>query len=113
MTWSLHENILYFGKLGADNLLLMLVGLLHLLIWVRKRKEGFRRLRAKLFEAIFFLGYGFTHDLYRYKPLRPLLLYDMNYTTYRIIILLVLLIPLYIQLLSDIKALYFKNSCSH
>lgn len=110
LTWNWQENILFYGKIGADNLLLMLVGLLHMLIWLKKRHSGLKRMREELFEAVFFLGYGLLHDLYRFKAIRPFILSNRSFTLYNTIILVLLLLPLYVQLLSDIKALYHKPS---
>ena len=107
MTWDLYDNILFYGKIGADNLLLILVGVLHLLIWLKRRKDGLRRIRQELCEAIFFIGYGLAIDLYRYQFLRKHLVLSGNFTIYKITILIALLTPLYIQLIGDVKRLYF------
>ena len=106
MNWT-PQNMLYFGKLGADNLLLILVGVLHLFIWLKKRKSGYRRMREELFEAIFFVGYGLIKDAYRIKAIRPYLIWNWNFVLYQSLIVFALLLPLYIQLIGDIKRLYF------
>ena len=97
---------IYFGKLGADNLLLMLCGALHLVAYWLKSGQG-RRLDAM--EGVFFLVYGFTHDLYRFKPLRPYLLINHSFVVYRSIVLCACLLPVYIQLVIDIHALLIKR----
>ena len=64
------ETAAFFGKVGADNLLLMLIGIEHIVLFVLKWSEGkhYRRLWLYLYEGAFFIGYSFFNDIYiRYK----------------------------------------------
>lgn len=108
--WSFTENAIFFGKLGADNLLLMAVGVLHLIIWWMMRNRGYHRIRAELYRGIYFIGWGFLHDLYRYKAIRIYFLYNRSFVLFQIVTLFVFLLPVYIQLIGDIKRLFKQRT---
>ena len=86
----------YVGKIGADNFALMVVGVLFAVHYIYNRQPLF------LCCAIHFFTYGLLFDLYRVKFFRPYLIFNLNFTIYRSIILVVCLIPLYMQLMIDI-----------
>lgn len=86
----------YVGKIGADNFALMLIGALFAVHYYFDRQPLF------FCCAIHFLTYGFLFDLYRMKFFRPYLIFNLNFTAYRSIILVVCLVPLYAQLMIDI-----------
>ena len=90
-----YQNI-YVGKIGADNFALMVIGVLFAVRYYFNRQYIF------LCCAIHFLAYGFLFDLYRVKFFRPYLIFNLNFTAYRSIILIVCLLPLYAQLMIDI-----------
>ena len=90
-----YQNI-YIGKIGADNFALMLIGALFAVLYYYERRF------LLLCCAIHFFTYGFLFDLYRMKYFRPYLLFNLNFTAYRSIILVVCLVPLYTQLMIDI-----------
>jgi uncharacterized membrane protein YGL010W len=97
------ETTLFYGKIGVDNLLLMSVGLLYLAVYALKRQEGnFQRLHVDLSAGLFFLLWGFSLDLYRFKALRPYLLYNFSFQPFKTLALVVTLLPLYISLLESL-----------
>lgn len=97
------ENAVYFGKVGADNLLLIVVGLLFLVLYLLKRQEGnFARLKVDLCNCFFFLTWGFFNDIYRFKPLRNFLLMHYSFQPYKTLLLIVTLAPLYYYLIDSI-----------
>lgn len=86
---------LYVGKIGVDNFLLILVGVLYLAAYYQTQRD---HADADLHwrTAIFFLVYGFTFDLYRLKSLRQYLLFGgMNFQLFRSGVLLLSLLFLY------------------
>ena len=86
---------LYAGKIGVDNFLLILVGVLYLAAYYQTQRD---HADADLHwrTAIFFLVYGFTFDLYRLKSLRQYLLFGgMNFQLFRSGVLLLSLLFLY------------------
>ena len=85
----------YVGKIGVDNFLLILVGVLYLAAYYQTQRD---HADADLHwrTAIFFLVYGFTFDLYRLKSLRQHLLFGgMNFQLFRSGVLLLSLLFLY------------------
>lgn len=107
----------YVGKLGADNLLLICVGLLFfLLYWLKKHDGQYERLKLYFWAGFFFSFYGFFYDLYRIKPLRPYLIYHFTLQPYKTISLLISLLPLYYYLIDSIvrllKARYMRRKKS-
>ena len=85
---------LYTGKIGIDNLLLIVVGLLYFYVYYQNRQAPLADLHWRT--AIFFLVYGFTFDLYRLKSLRQYLLFGgMNFQLFRSGVLLLSLLFLY------------------
>jgi len=111
-------SMLYWEKLGVDNLLLIVTGLLNLWLYLAKRREAirvqgrpYRRLRLELCYSIFFLGYGLTYDLYRVQPLRNFLLLNYrSFVLFRVATLLVLILPIYMELISSIVNVYKSRS---
>lgn len=86
---------LYAGKIGVDNFLLILIGVLYLAAYYQTQRD---HADADLHwrTAIFFLVYGFTFDLYRLKSLRQYLLFGgMNFQLFRSGVLLLSLLFLY------------------
>ena len=86
---------LYVGKIGVDNFLLILVGVLYLAAYYQtQRDHADTDLHWRT--AIFFLVYGFTFDLYRLKSLRHYLLFGgLNFQLFRSGVLLFSLLFLY------------------
>lgn len=85
----------YVGKIGIDNILLVCVGLLYLCAYIQFQRD---HVDADLHwrTSIFFIVYGMTFDLYRFKPLRPfLLLNTANYQLYNSAVLMFSLLFLY------------------
>lgn len=112
MTESLIEALTikspYIGKLGLDNLLMMLAGVLYFVLYALYMREGkhWRRLRLYLYQGMFYLVFGFAWDLYRVESLRTALLMNgLNYLPYRLGVLLLALGPVIVELVSSIKAL--------
>ena len=86
---------IYVGKIGVDNFLLILVGVLYLAAYIQTQRD---HADADLHwrTAIFFLVYGFTFDLYRLKSLRRYLLFGgLNFQLFRSGVLLLSLLFLY------------------
>ena len=97
------DYAIFYGKVGADNLLLMLVGVLFFVLYALKRQEAhYDRLKIYLCSGLFFVFYGFSCDLYRLKFLRPFLLSNFSFQPYRTLILLASLLPLYFYLIESI-----------
>lgn len=104
------ENAIFYGKIGVDNLLLMLVGLLFFVLALLRRKDAAPDiLRIALASGAFFCLYGFGNDLYRYKLLRPYLLINQNFQPFRTLIVLASLLPLYVCLIDSIVRLIYKR----
>ena len=85
----------YVGKIGIDNFLLILVGVLYLAAYYQTQRD---HADADLHwrTAIFFLAYGFTFDIYRLKSLRPYLFFgSKNFQLFRSGVLLLSLLFLY------------------
>ena len=85
----------YVGKIGVDNFLLILVGVLYLAAYYQTQRD---HADADLHwrTAIFFLVYGSTFDLYRLKSLRHYLLFGgLNFQLFRSGVLLFSLLFLY------------------
>lgn len=94
---------LYVGKIGIDNVLLMTVGVLFFILYTLKRQEAkYDRLLIYLYSSFFFLGYGFMFDAYRLKVLRKYLLWNLSFSPYKTVVLLVTLLPLYSCLIESI-----------
>lgn len=86
---------IYVGKIGVDNLLLIVVGLLYLAAYYQTQRD---HADADLHwrSAVFFLVYGFTFDIYRLKSLRSYLLFcGLNFQLFRSGVLLLSLLFLY------------------
>ena len=104
------EFSFYYGKVGVDNFLLMLVGALFLALYLIKRQEcKYDRLNIYLYASFYFLVYGFLHDIYRFKPLRKFLLINYSFAPYHTIILLVSLLPLYSCLVESLIRILLKR----
>ena len=103
----LSEKSPYLGKLGLDNILLIFAGVLYLILYALKMREGhWRRVRLYLFQWLFFIIFGFGWDLYRIESLRGYLLFHgLNYLPFRLGILLCGLGPVIYELIGSIKAL--------
>lgn len=101
------ENILtefpsfYSGKIGLDNLLLMVVGCLYWIVYRRFQQEPTAHLHKRT--ALFFFFYGFLFDLYRVKSLRfALLMHSQNFQMFRTVLLILFLAYLYDGLLQEL-----------
>ena len=104
------EFSIYVGKVGVDNLLSMIVGVLFLVLYILKRQEArYDRLNIYLYSSFFFLVYGFCYDIYRLKALRKYLIINYSFAPYHTIILLASLLPLYSCLVESLIRLIFKR----
>ena len=104
------ESTFFYGKVGVDNLLLILVGLLFVVLAALRRHDAATdSLRIAQASGAFFLCYGFTNDLYRFKPLRAYLLVNQNYQPFRTFVLLASLLPLYVCLINSIIRLFHTS----
>ena len=106
------ESRYFFGKLGVDNLLLILIGLEHFILfglkWVEERR--FRRIWLYLWEGVFFVGYGFFNDIYRFKALRPFILqYATNFVHVNAFAIMLFGLPLLIKITMDIHNLIIER----
>ena len=104
----------YLGKVGVDNFLLIVVGLLFFVLYALKRQEArYARLNIYVSAGVFFSLYGFFYDIYRIKAFRPYLLWNFSFVPYRTAILLATLLPLYTALIDSIlkiiRARYLKR----
>lgn len=100
------ETAAFFGKVGADNLLLILIGIEHVVLFTLKWSEGkhYRRLWLHLYEGAFFIGYSFFNDIYRFKAVRPFILeYSMNFVYINSFAILIFGLPLLIRISLDIQ----------
>lgn len=85
---------LYTGKIGIDNLLLIVVGILYFCVYRQNRQAPLADLHWRT--AVFFLGYGVLYDLFRIKELRIyLLLHTQNFWLFRSLLLFLFLLFLY------------------
>ena len=85
---------IYTGKIGIDNFLLMVIGVLYFCVYWQDKTLPHADLHWRT--AIFFLFYGFTFDLYRLKSLRHYLLFGgLNFQLFRSGVLLFSLLFLY------------------
>ena len=106
------ETAAFFGKVGADNLLLILIGIEHVVLFTLKWTEGkhYTRLWLYLYEGIFFLGYGFFNDIYRFKFLRSYILeFSMNFVFVNSFAILLFGIPLLIRISLDIQRIIIER----
>ena len=106
------ETAAFFGKVGADNILLMLIGVEHIILFALKWTEGkhYTRLWLYLYEGIFFLGYGFFNDIYRFKFLRSYILeFSMNFVFVNSFAILLFGIPLLIRISLDIQRIIIER----
>ena len=106
------ESVAFFGKIGADNAILILLGIEHLLLFALKWNEGqhYRRLWLYLYEAVFFLGYGFFNDIYRFKMFRPIILeYGVNFVYVNSVAILIFGTPLLIKISLDIQRIIIER----
>ena len=101
----------YLGKIGLDNAMLMLSGVLYLILYaLAMRQRYWQQSRLYLFQGMFYILFGFAWDLYRVESLRTVLLIEgLNYLPYRLGVLLLALGPVIIELVSSIKALLTKR----
>lgn len=85
---------LYSGKIGLDNLLLMIVGGLYYVVYSQNKTAACADLHWRT--AVFFVVYGFAFNLYRIKSLRPHLLFgSLNFQLFQSGLLLLSLMFLY------------------
>ena len=88
----------------------MLVGALFLALYILKRQEAkYDRLSIYLYASFYFLVYGFSFDIYRFKPLRKYLLINFSFAPYHTIILLASLLPLYSCLIESVLRIIRKR----
>ena len=100
------ESFAFFGKIGADNALLMMIGLEHIILFFLKWSDGrhYKRLWLYLYEGLFFIGYGFFNDIYRFKFVRPWLLsVSYNFAYVNSFAVLIFGVPLLIRISLDIQ----------
>lgn len=98
------ESVFYFGKIGADNAILLLIGGLFFV------RFFLRKLSIDGASAFFFVTLALFHDLYRVQSLRGfLLLHTMNFQKWEIFVLVWAALPLYICLLGDISQYVIKK----
>lgn len=114
MEKKLLDSLGYVGKLGADNLLLAILGIEHLILFYLKMSDGgahYKRYWLSLYEAIFFLGYAIFNDIYRFKALRGIILtYSNNFLYINSTAILLFGIPLLIRISIDIQSLIIARS---
>lgn len=106
------ESAYYFGKVGADNALLMLIGAEHIILFALKYSEGrhYKRPWLYLYEGVFFIGYGFFNDIYRFKGMRTWLLsYSTNFVYVNSLAILIFGIPLLIRIALDIQNIIIER----
>jgi hypothetical protein len=104
------EFSIFSNKIGIENIILMVVGMLHLIVFVLRFKDvrKYHRLYLHLWEGLFFLGYGFCYDLFRYKFVLQVLLVRWgfnNLLAWRMSILFFFLLPVYGTLIRDVLIL--------
>jgi len=112
MDKKLIETFAYFGKIGADNLLLALIGIEHIILFALKWSEGrhYTRLWLYLYEGLFFIGYAIFNDIYRIKIFRPYLLeYSMNFVYVNSFAILIFGVPLLIRISLDIQNIIIQR----
>lgn len=98
--------LLFSGKLGAENVILIIIGILHLVIFAQRRQDlkKYHRLWLHLWEGVFFCGYGFLYDLYRYRVFLDYWILDLGFHSvliWRMVVLFVLITPIYVVLIYD------------
>lgn len=100
-------NGIFWDKLGVENLLLIVTGVLYFVLFLLKRQEGhYHRLYLYCWNGIFFIGYGLAFDIFRYRWFRyHYFQWFKNVLAWRIVIIGVLLVPIYILLVKDITAI--------
>ena len=106
------ETAAFFGKVGADNLLLILIGVEHVVLFALKWNEGkhYTRLWLYLYEGVFFIGYGLFNDIYRFKVFRPwLLTYSYNFAYVNSFAILIFGLPLLIRISLDIQRIIIER----
>lgn len=106
------EGRFFFGKLGVDNLLLIIIGVEHFMLfslkWVEERH--YKRIWLYLWQGMFFIGYGFFNDIYRYKTLRPLILsYAKNFVHVNAIAIMIFGLPLLVKITMDIHNIIIER----
>ena len=101
----------YIGKLGLDNFLLILAGILYFCLYaVKHREKPYKRLRLEFFQGMFYVVFGFGFDLYRLKSLRGWLLMGyLNFLPFRLLILLLAILPVIVQLTWEISYILRKR----
>ena len=106
------ESFAFFGKIGADNALLILIGVEHIILFALKYSEGrhYKRLWLYLNEGAFFIGYGLFNDVYRVKFVRPWLLsWSYNFAYVNSFAILIFGIPLLIRISLDIQNIIIER----
>lgn len=106
------EGRFFFGKIGADNLLLIIIGIEHFILFGLKFAEErrFRRIWLYLWEGVFFIGYGFFNDIYRFKALRPYILqYATNFVHVNAFAIMLFGLPLLVKITIDIHNLIIER----
>ena len=95
MESGFNEFPVYVGKIGIDNIFLIIVGLLYFVVYLQTHR-GHADADLHWRTAVFFMIYGLTFDLYRLKSLRPLLLFgSKNFQLFKTGLLLFSLLFLY------------------
>ncbi len=104
----------FWGKLGIENFLLLLTGVLYLILFFLKRREGhWHRLYLYLANGCFFCCYALLYDFFRFNWFRRF--YFNSFTTvlfWRILLISVFLTPIYVLLIKDIAAI-IKTRIEH
>lgn len=106
------EGRFFFGKIGVDNLLLIIIGMEHFLLfylkWAEERR--YKRIWLYLWQGLFFVGYGFFNDVYRYKAIRPFILsYARNFVHVNALAVMIFGLPLLIKITFDIHNLIIER----
>ena len=92
----------------------MLVGVLLLVVYALGHQQLATIWRALLLTAsFFFLTYGFVFDIYRLKFLRSYIIINYSLSSYKTLVLLLSLLPLYFCLIEAIILLLDRRFHKH
>jgi len=104
-------NGIFWGKIGIENLLLLITGILYIILFCLKRQEDhWHRLHLYLANGVFFCCYALLYDFFRYNWFRRA--YFSSFTNvlfWRILLIGVFLMPVYVLLVRDIGAIIKKR----
>lgn len=102
----------FFGKIGADNLLLIIIGIEHFILFGLKRMEErqYSRVWLYLWYGVFFTGVGIFNDIYRFKAIRPYILkYAVNFVHANSFVIIFFGLPILIWITWDIHNIIIER----